>query len=112
MTKQLVRAGNALPNRLFVAIGLLLCLSVDGASAGQTRKPASTTDCASASNKNKPPCASPTGQVNVFRPKLSGNALARVFNSKIEVWIDKAIVGVVNGDAPLTVSVPNGPHTL
>jgi hypothetical protein len=28
------------------------------------------------------------------------------------VWIDKARVGMVKDDAPLTVSLPNGPHTL
>ena len=113
MMKQLVRGGKAFPNRFFVAIGLLLCLSADGAFAAPTRKPASTDDCAS--NKNKPPCAveGPTGQVTVFWPKLRvGNAIGRAVNSKIEVWIDKANAGMVNGNAPLTVSLPNGPHKL
>ncbi len=115
MMKQLVRVGKAFPNRLFVAISLLLCLSADGASAAQTRKPASTSDCASASNTNKPPCVveSPAGQVTVFWPKLRmSNALARTVNSKMEVWIDKAMAGMVVGDTPLTVSLPNGPHKL
>jgi len=110
-----VRVGNAFPSRLFVALSLLLCLCTDGAWAAQTRKPASTPDCASASNKNKPPCIveSPTGQVTVFWPKLrASNAVGQVLESKMEVWIDKARVGMVNGDAPLTVSLPNGPHTL
>jgi hypothetical protein len=112
MMKQLVRVGKAFPNRLFVAIGLLLCFSADGASAVQKGKP---TDCASASNKNKPPCAveSPTGQVTIFWPKRGlSDRLARTFNSKIEVLIDKAKAGIVLGDTPLTLSVPNGPHKL
>ncbi len=115
MMKQLVRVGKALPNCVFVAASLLLCLSANGASAAQTRKPANTTDCASASNKNKPPCVveNPTGQVTVFWPTIRmGNAVPRVIESKIEVWIDKTLVGAVNGDKPLTVSLPNGPHTL
>ncbi len=115
MLKQLVRACNAFPNRLFVAVSLLLCLFAHGAWAAQTRKPASATDCTSASNKSKPPCVveSPTGQVTVFWPKLRmSNAVGQVLESKMEVWIDKARVGMVNEDAPLTVSLPNGPHTL
>ncbi len=111
---KLVRVGKAFPNSLFVAVGLLLCLSAHGALAAQ-RKPASTTDCASASNKNKPPCIveNPTGQITVFWPKLRmGNAFGRVVDSKIEVWIDKTLIGQVNGDAPLTVNLPNGPHKL
>ena len=115
MLKQLVRVGNAFPNRLFVAVSLLLCLCADGAWAAQSRKPAGTLDCASASNKNKPPCVveSPTGQVTVFWPKLrASNAVGQVLESKMVVWIDKARVGMVDGDAPLTLSLPNGPHTL
>ncbi len=115
MLRQLVRVGNSFPKRLFVAVSLLLCLCADGAWAAQTRKPASTIDCASASNKNKPPCnvESPTGQVTVFWPKLrAGNAVGQVLESKMVVWIDKARVGMVNEDAPLTLSLPNGPHTL
>ena len=115
MLKQLVRPGNAFPNCLFVAVSLLLCLCADGAWAAQSRKPASTPDCASAANKNKPPCVveSPTGQVTVFWPKLrASNAVGQVLESKMVVWIDKARVGMVDDDAPLTVSLPNGPHTL
>ena len=115
MLKQLVRAGNAFPNCLFVAVSLLLYLSGDGAWAAQTRKPASTPDCASASNKNKPPCVveSPAGQVTIFWPKLRGsNAVGQILESKMWVWIDKARVGMVRNDTPLTVSLPNGPHTL
>ncbi len=115
MMKKLVRVGKAFPNRIFVAISLLLCLSADGASAAQTGKRASPTDCASAANKGKPPCAieSPTGQVTIFWPKLHmGNAVARAVSSKIEVWIDKTMVGMVNGGSPLTLSLPNGPHKL
>ncbi len=41
-----------------------------------------------------------------------GNAIARTFESKMEVWIDKAMVGMVVGDKPLTLSLPNGPHKL
>ncbi len=112
MTKQLVRARKAFPNRVFVIVSLLLCLSADGALAAQGRKPPSGADCTSAANKNKPPCAveSPTGQVTFFMPKLSSNTLARWFNSQVEVWIDKAMVGIVSRDAPLTVSLPNGPY--
>jgi hypothetical protein len=113
MMKQLVRVGRAFPNRFFVAVSLLLCLSADGASAAAKGKPASTTDCTSASNKNIPPCALETGKITVFWPKRGlSNRLARAFNSKIEVWIDKANVGIVLGDTPVTVSVPAGPHKL
>lgn len=113
MMKRLVRGGKAFPNRFFVAIGLLLCLFADGAAAAPTHKSASPADCAS--NKNRPPCVaeSPTGQVTVFWPKLHmGNAIGRAVESKIEVWIDKANAGMVKGNAPLTVSLPNGPHKL
>ncbi|MGA8771771.1 MAG: hypothetical protein WB610_15550 [Rhodomicrobium sp.] len=115
MLKQLVRVGSAFPNRLFVALSLLLCLCADGAWAAQTRKPAKTPDCASAANKDKPPCVaeSPTGQITVFWPKLrANNAVSQVLEGRIVVVIDKARVGLVNQDTPLTVSVPNGPHTL
>jgi len=114
MMKQLVRAGKAFPNRLFVAISLLLCVSADGALAAQKGKTASP-DCASASHKNKPPCAveSPTGQVTIFWPRRGlNNRLARAFNPKMEVWIDKANVGMVVGAVPLTLTLPNGPHKL
>ena len=112
MLKQLVRIGNT---HFFVAVSLLLCLCAEGAWAAQTHKPASTIDCASASNKNKPPCIveSPTGQVTVFWPKLrAANAVGQVLESKMVVWIDKARAGMVTQDAPLTLSLPNGPHTL
>ncbi len=114
MMKKLVRAGKAFPSRFFVAVSLLLCLSANGASAAQTRKPAAA-NCDSPSYKNKPPCAleSPTGQVTVFWPKLRmSNAVTRTLNSKIEVWIDKVKIGMVNGNTPLTVSLPNGAHKL
>jgi hypothetical protein len=113
MMKELIRASKALPNCFLVAIGLLLCLSSDAAFAAQKRKPA--TDCSSASNKNKPPCAveSPTGQITVFWPKLRmTNAVARVFDGKMEVWIDKTLAGVVVGEEPLALTLPNGPHKL
>jgi len=112
MMKQLVRVGKAFPYGFFAAISLLLCLSADGASAAKKGKP---TDCASPSNKNKPPCAveSPTGQVTVFWPKRGlSDRVARSLNSKIEVWIDNAKAGIVLGDVPLIVNVPNGPHIL
>jgi hypothetical protein len=114
MMKQFVRVGEAFPNRLFVAISVLLCLPADGAFTAQPRKPSSATDCASPSNKNRPPCAveSPTGFVTVFRPKLSSNAVGRLFKSQVEVWIDNTLVGTVKGDAPLILSLPNGPHTF
>ncbi len=107
--------GSAFPSRRFIAISFLVCLCADGALAAQTHKPANPTDCASASNKSKPPCVaeSPTGQVTVFWPKLrASNAVGQVLESKMVVWIDKARVGMVNQDAPLTLSLPNGPHTL
>jgi hypothetical protein len=115
MMKKLVRVGKAFPIRFFAAISLLLCLSADGAFAAQKRKPASTADCASPSHKNKPPCAveNPTGQVTVFWPKFGmSNAVARTLTSKIEVWIDKTNVGMVDGGSPLTLSLPNGLHKL
>jgi hypothetical protein len=113
MMNKLIRAGKAFPNCLLVAIGLLLCLSSNGALAAQKRKPA--TDCSSAANQNKPPCVveSPTGQVTVFWPKLRmTNAAARIFEGKMEVWIDDARAGIVLGDDPLTLTLPNGPHKL
>jgi hypothetical protein len=95
------------------AIGLLLCLSADGACAAPARKASGPTDCASAANKNIPPCALETGKVTVFWPKRGlTDRLARTFNSKIEVWIDKVKAGIVLGDVPLTLSLPNGPHKL
>ncbi len=115
MLKQLVRMGNAFPCGLLIAISLLLCLFADGAWATHTRKPASTPDCASASNKNKPPCVveSPTGQVTVFWPRLrASNAVGQVLEANMVVWIDKARVGMVKSDKPLTLSLPNGPHTI
>lgn len=86
MLKQLVRMGNAFPCGLLIAISLLLCLFADGAWATHTRKPASTPDCASASNKNKPPCVveSPTGQVTVFWPN-SARATLLAKSSK-QIW--------------------------
>ena len=107
MLKQLVRVGDAFPNRLFVAASLLLCLCADGALAAQTRKPAKTPDCAAAANKDKPPCVaeSPTGQITVFWPKLrASNAVSQVLEGRILVVIDKVRVGLVNQDTPLTVS--------
>jgi hypothetical protein len=115
MLKQLVRVGDAFPNRFFVAVSLLLCLCADGAWAAQTRKPAKTPDCAAAANKDKPPCVaeSPTGQITVFWPKLrASNAVSQVLEGRILVMIDKARVGLVSQDTPLTLSIPNGPHTL
>src|SRR5262249_44468444 len=54
-----------------------------------------------------------TGKVTLFWPKGGlSDRVARTFNSKIDVWIDKAKVGMVLGDMPLIVSVPNGPHKL
>jgi hypothetical protein len=88
-----------------------LCLCADGAWAAQSRK----LDCTSDSNKNKPACIaeSPTGQVTVFWPKLrASNAVGQVLEARMVVWVDKARVGMVNQDAPLTLSLPNGPHTL
>jgi len=114
MMQQLVWVGKALPSRFFIAMSLLLCLSTNGFSASQTRKSVSTTDCSSG-NKNKPPCVgeSPTGQVTVFWPKFHmSNAISRTVNSKMEVWVDKAKVGMVIGETPLTLSLPNGPHKL
>jgi len=115
MLKQLVRVGNAFPDRLFVAVSLLLCLCADGASAAQTRKPAKTPDCAAAANKDKPPCVaeSPTGQITVFWPRLrASNAVSQALEGRIVVVIDKVRVGLVTQDTPLTVSIPNGPRTL
>ena len=103
MLKQLVRIGKAFPNRVLAAISLLLCLSAQGAPAAQS------CDCPCA--KDKKQAESPTGQVTILWPRQD-NILARALHSKIEVLIDGAVVGAVDFDAPLTVSVANGPHNL
>ncbi len=106
MMKQLVWVGKAFPNRLFVAISLLLCLPAHGAPAAQK------CDCPCAKDKKPASAAeSPTGQVTILWPR-DDTFLGRAFHSKIEVQIDTAVVGTVDFDAPLTVSVPNGPHKL
>ncbi len=115
MMKKLVWTGKAFPGLVLAAAALLSCLFADGAAAAQPRKAPSPIDCASASQKNKPPCAPErqTGEITVFWPKLHlSNALSRTINSKMEVWIDKANVGLVHGNTPLTLTLPNGPHVL
>ncbi|MGO9485177.1 MAG: hypothetical protein ACLPX9_11420 [Rhodomicrobium sp.] len=106
MKKQLVWLGKAFPNSLFLAISLLLYHFVYGALAAQK------CDCPCAKN-NKPAIAAegPTGQVTILWPR-EDTFLGTAFHSKIEVLIDTAAVGTVDFDAPLTVSVPNGPHKL
>jgi hypothetical protein len=106
MMKQLIQLGKAFPNRLFAAICLLLWLFAYGAPAIQK------CDCPCAQDKKQPSLAeSPTGQVTILWPRQD-NMLARVFQSKVEVQIDTAVAGTVGSGAPLTVSVPNGPHKL
>jgi hypothetical protein len=106
MMKQLVSVGKAFPNRLFAAVSLLLCLTVHGAPAAQK------CDCPCAKDKKQASVAqSPTGQLTIVWPR-DDTFLGRAFHAKTEVQIDAAPVGTVDFDAPLTVSVPNGPHKL
>ncbi len=106
MLKQLVRIGKAFPSRLLIAIGLLLYFPVYWAPAAQK------CDCPCAKDKKKANAPeSPTGQVTIVWPR-DDTFLGRAFHSKIEVLIDTAAAGTVDFDAPLTVSVPNGPHKL
>ncbi len=106
MMKQLVRLGKALPNRLLFAISLLLWLLANGAPATQK------CDCPCAKDKKQASAAlSPTGQITILWPR-DDTFLGRALHSKMEVQIDTAAVGTVDFDAPLTVSVPNGPHKL
>jgi hypothetical protein len=106
MLNRLVRIGKAFPNRLFIAISLLLCLPAQGAPS------APKCDCPCAKDKKQTSAPeSPTGQVTVVWPR-DDTFLGRAFHSKIEVLIDAAAVGTVDFEAPLTVSVPNGPHKL
>ncbi len=106
MKKKLVWLGKAFPNSLFLAISLLLYHFVYGAFAAQK------CDCPCAkSNKTASAAESPTGQVTILWPR-EDTFLGSTFHSKIEVLIDTAAAGTVDFDAPLTVSVPNGPHKL
>ncbi len=106
MKKQLVRLGNAFPNIAFVAVGLLLYHFILAAPAAQK------CDCPCAKdNKLANAAQGPTGQVTLVWPR-DDSLLGGALHSKIEVKIDAAPVGTVDFDAPLTVSVPNGPHKL
>ncbi|MGO8954448.1 MAG: DUF2846 domain-containing protein [Rhodomicrobium sp.] len=106
MIKQLVRIGKAFSNRLLVAISLLFALHAYGTNS------APKCDCPCAKDKKQASAVeSPTGQVTILWPR-DDTFLGRAFHSKIEVQIDTAAVGTVDFDAPLTVSVPNGPHKL
>ncbi len=106
MMKQLVRIGKAFSNRLLVAISLLFALHAYGTNS------APKCDCPCAKDKKQASAVeSPTGQVTILWPR-DDTFLGRAFHSKIEVQIDTAAVGTVDFDAPLTVSVPNGPHKL
>jgi hypothetical protein len=106
MKKQLVWLGKALSNRLFVAIGLLFALHAYGTPS------LPKCDCPCAKDKKQVSAAlSPTGQVTIVWPR-DDTFLGRAFHSKVEVQIDAAPVGTVDFDAPLTASVPNGPHKL
>jgi len=106
MLKQRVRIGKAFPNRLFFALSVMLWLFANGAPATQK------CDCPCAKDKQQIPAAVPLpGQVTIFWPRPDG-FLARAFHSKAEVQIDSALVGTIDFDAPLTVSVPGGPHKL
>lgn len=106
MLKQLARIGKVFSNRFFVAIGLLFALhAYDTHSAPKC-------DCPCAKDKKLASAPeSPTGQITVVWPH-DDSFLGRAFHSKIEVQIDTAAVGSVDFDAPLTVSLPNGPHKL
>ncbi len=106
MPKQLVRKGKAFSNLLIVAISLALCVPALGAPAAQN------CDCPCAKGKKQTAATDTTaGQVTVVWPR-DETFLGRTLHSKIEVQIDAAIVGAVDYDTPLTVSVPNGLHKL
>ncbi len=106
MMKQLDWLGKVFPNRLFVVISLLLLLHAYGAPATQK------CDCPCAMDKKQASAPqNPTGQVTIVWPRPD-SFLARAFHSKIAVQIDTDVVGTVDFDAPLTLSVPNGPHKL
>jgi hypothetical protein len=106
MMKQLVRIGKAFSNRLFVAISLLFALHAYGTPS------APKCDCPCAKDKKLTSAAqSSTGQVTIVWPR-DDTFLGRTFHAKAEVQIDAAPAGAVDFDAPLTVSVPNGPHKL
>ncbi|MGB8736786.1 MAG: hypothetical protein WCD20_11825 [Rhodomicrobium sp.] len=106
MKKQLVWVGKVFSNRLFAAICLLFALHAYATPS------APKCDCPCAKDKKQASvAASPTGQVTVVWTR-DQTFLGRTFHSKIEVQIDTATVGTVDFDAPLTVSVPNGPHKL
>jgi hypothetical protein len=106
MLNQLVWIGKAFPALLFVAISLSFYLPALGASA------APKCDCPCANVKKQPSAPdNSTGQVTLVWPRDS-TFLGRAFHSKIDVWIDTAVVGTVDFDAPLTVSIPNGAHKL
>ncbi len=106
MMKRLVAAGKAFPSRLLIAIGLLLYLPAFWAPAAQK------CDCPCAKDAKLASAAQgPTGQVTVVWPR-DDTFLGRALHSKIDVQIDTSAVGTVDFDAPLTVSIPNGPHKL
>jgi hypothetical protein len=106
MKKQLVWLRKAFPNSLFVAVVLLSYHFVYGAPA------APKCDCPCAKDKKLASVAQgPTGQVTIVWPR-DDSFLGRALHSKIEVFIDTAAVGSVDFDAPLAVSIPNGPHKL
>jgi hypothetical protein len=105
MKKQLIWLRKAFPNSLFVAIGLLLYHFVYVAPAAQK------CDCPCADKKLASAAQSSSGQLTLVWPR-DDTFLGRAFHAKAEVQIDAAPVGAVDFDAPLTVSVANGPHRL
>jgi hypothetical protein len=106
MKKPLALLRKVFPNIAFAAISLILYHFVYEAPAAQK------CDCPCATDKKQPGAAQgPNGQVTLVWPR-DDTLLGRAFHSKAEVQIDAAPVGSVDFDAPLTVSVPNGPHKL
>ena len=107
MLKKLIKSGGPFLAGFFAAIGLWACLpAAQGAPTPQN------CDCPCAKDKKKAALAEgPTGQITIMLPRPD-SVLARAFHSKIQVRIDDAAVGAVDFDAPLTVSIPNGPHKL
>jgi hypothetical protein len=106
MKKPLVWLRKAFPNSLLIAISLLLYHFVYGAPAAQK------CDCPCAANaKLATAPQNPSGQVTILWPRQT-NFLARTLHSKTQVEIDSVFAGTVDFDAPLSLSIPNGPHKL
>src|SRR3974377_697555 len=106
MLRTLVRIGKAFPSRNFIAFSLMFWLIANGAPAIQK------CDCPCAKDvKQAAAIENSPGTVTILWPRES-NFLIRAFRSKAEIQVDSAVAGSVDFDAPLTVSIPSGPHKL